>query len=142
MAALIIHKSKHRTTCKTVRGGQGYDYSIQVECIPLKPKKIKKSGAYKPSMVVARGKHVKISRYYFQQKWTYKIRGRYSLQFLRNYGAGSKNRNWGQISCEEHEYEGYVKAMANAIVRDVLKMKCNNDGNVIRRDKAYIQQKY
>ena len=137
-----IEKSKNRTICKTVCGGNGATWSIQVEAIPLKTKKrIKKPGAYRPYKFV-NGKCVKNPRYIYEDQWTFKVRGRYSNKFLTNHGGGSKNRNWGQISCEERECEKYVKAMEKAIIQDVRTMIWKNDGNVIRRDKLFIQQRY
>ena len=134
MSQCKVVRSTKRKTYHTIRGGNGNDWSIQLEITPLKTKIKKRKRVYRGT--------IGNSPYIYIQDYTYKIRGRYSDKFIRKYGSGSTNRNWGQISCKESEHRRYIVAISALIQEDVERMVKNNDGNVITRDKAYIQEKY
>ena len=130
-------RSTNKKSWHTIRGGSGQFYSIQLEITPLKTKKkIKKPGPYRSHTVDGK----RVSRYIYLQDWTCKLRGRYSDKFLRMYGNNSSNRNWGQISCRESNYEKYLVVIEQALKNDIKKMIKNSDGVVIRRKRDYIQE--
>ena len=83
-----------------------------------------------------------MDRYEYLQDWTYELRCRYSDKFLRMYGNNSPNRNWGQISCKESNYEKYLWVIEQAVKKDIKAMIRKCDGVVIRRKRDQILEIY
>ena len=123
----------------TIRGGKGLFWSVQVTVHLLKTKKkTRKKGAWRSHNLDG----TRNERYTYEDDFTYKIQARYSRKFLNKYGNKSSNRMWGQFSAKKNNYMRYVRTMEKYIQKDIEKMIRNNDGLVIRRKPAFIQDRY